>query len=582
MPNENTIPSDGAKTVVTATILSGGSPVSQIYHVLSVVISSEVNRIPSAVIVLSDGDTASQNFVISSDPVFEPGKDIEIQLGYSGSNDPVFKGIVIKHAIKSRKANSVLIVECRDKACKMTAACKSNYYKDMKDSDVMEQLIDNHGLDKDVTATQLQHKQMVQYNCTDWDFLLCRADANGLLCIAKEGKLSVAPPALSGASVLTVQYGATVHELDAAIDARLQFKSVKGSSWDYTDQELKDDVEASEPSMPAAGDIDGTALAAVLDENEFRLFHSGKIEEPELQQWVDAKMLKHRLAKIRGQVTIDGTAVVNPGQVIELKGVGSRFEGKLFVTAIRHQFENGNWLTSIQFGINPEWFAETFIVQQPQAGALLPAVEGLQVGVVTKLESDPDGEGRVQVRVPVIHKDDDGAWCRISSLDAGKDRGMFFMPEISDEVIVGFINNDPRHGVILGMLNSSKLPAAFTPGDDNHEKGYTSRSQMKMIFNDDKKSITIETPGGNKMIITEEDKKVHLEDQNGNILTMNEHGISIESIKDIKIKASGDVKIEGTNLNIKGSSQVKVEGGSGTEISSGGTTNVKGSMVNIN
>lgn len=452
----------------------------------------------------------------------------------------------------------------------------------MKDSDVMEQLIDNHGLDKDVTATQLQHKQMVQYNCTDWDFLLCRADANGLLCIAKEGKLSVAPPALSGASVLTVQYGATVHELDAAIDARLQFKSVKGSSWDYTDQELKDDVEASEPSMPAAGDIDGTALAAVLDENEFRLFHSGKIEEPELQQWVDAKMLKHRLAKIRGQVTIDGTAVVNPGQVIELKGVGSRFEGKLFVTAIRHQFENGNWLTSIQFGINPEWFAETFIVQQPQAGALLPAVEGLQVGVVTKLESDPDGEGRVQVRVPVIHKDDDGAWCRISSLDAGKDRGMFFMPEISDEVIVGFINNDPRHGVILGMLNSSKLPAAFTPGDDNHEKGYTSRSQMKMIFNDDKKSITIETPGGNKMIITEEDKKVHLEDQNGNILTMNEDGISIESIKDIKIKASGDVKIEGTNLNIKGSSQVKVDGGSGTEISSGGTTNVKGSMVNIN
>jgi len=106
--------------------------------------------------------------------------------------------------------------------------------------------------------------------------------------------------------------------------------------------------------------------------------------------------------------------------------------------------------------------------------------------------------------------------------------------------------------------------------------------QLIKQYYDDKKSITIETPGGNKMIITEEDKKVHLEDQNGNILTMNEDGINIESIKDIKIKASGDVKIEGTNLNIKGSSQVKVDGGSGTEISSGGTTNVKGSMVNIN
>ena len=84
------------------------------------------------------------------------------------------------------------------------------------------------------------------------------------------------------------------------------------------------------------------------------------------------------------------------------------------------------------------------------------------------------------------------------------------------------------------------------------------------------------------MIITEEDKKIHLEDQNGNKITMNEDGISIESSKDLKMKASGDVKIEGTNINIKGSAQTKVEGGSGAEVSSGGTTNVKGSMVNIN
>lgn len=582
MPTENTIPSAGAKTVITATILSGGTQISQTYHVLSVVVSNEVNRIPSATIILSDGDTATQNFAISSEAVFEPGKEIEIQLGYSGSNDSVFKGMVIKHAIKSRKANSVLIVECRDKVCKMTAACKSNYFKDMKDSDVIEQLIDNHGLDKDVQATQVQHKQMVQYNCTDWDFTLCRADANGLLCIAKEGKLIVKPPEFSGATVLTVQYGSTVHEMDAAIDARLQYKTIKGNTWNYTDQEFITDVEADEPSTPAAGDIDGPTLAAVLDEDAFKLYHSGKMEEPELQQWVNAMMMKHRLAKIRGQVTIDGTPAVNPGQIIELKGVGSRFEGKLFVTAVRHQFENGNWLTSIQFGINPEWFAQTYNVQQPQAGALLPAIEGLQVGVVTKLESDPDGEGRVLVRIPVIHKDDDGAWCRISSLDAGKDRGMFFMPEIDDEVIVGFINNDPRHGVVLGMLNSSKLPAALTPSDDNHEKGYTSRSKMKMIFNDDKKSINIETPGGNKIIITEDDKKIHIEDQNGNKLTMNSDGVKIESVKDIILKASGDVKAEGTNINVKGSAQTKVEGGSGAEISSGATTNIKGSMVNIN
>lgn len=583
MPNERTIPSDQPKTVVTSTILSGGTKIPETCRVLSVLVGKEVNRIPMASIVIADGDPAAQSFEVSNKPEFEPGKEIEIKLGYRSSEETVFKGIVVKHSIKTRKKNSLLIIECRDKAAKMTAACKSGYFKDTTDSDVMEQLIDAHGLEKDVEATTVQHKQLVQYNCSDWDFVVCRADAAGMLCMPNDGKLSVKKPDFSGATVLTVQYGATVHELDAEIDARLQYKSVKGSMWNYTDQELLSDVEAEEPSLPTAGNLDGSTLANVLGEEEFMLYHSGKIEELELQQWVNAKMMKHRLAKIRGQVKIDGTAAVKPGEIIELQGVGERFEGKLFVTAVRQQYENGNWQTNIQFGINPEWFAESFKLQQPMAGALLPGIEGLQVGIVTQLENDPDGEDRILVRVPVIHKDDEGAWCRVSSLDAGNERGMFFRPEINDEVIVGFINNDPRHGVVLGMLNSSSLPAHLTAADENHEKGYQSRSKMKLIFNDDKKSILIETPGGHKVMISEDEKKIHLEDMNGNKITMNEDGISIESIKEIKMKAGTDLKMEGgTNVNLKGGSQTKVEGGAGAEISSGGTTSVKGSIVNLN
>ena len=103
-----------------------------------------------------------------------------------------------------------------------------------------------------------------------------------------------------------------------------------------------------------------------------------------------------------------------------------------------------------------------------------------------------------------------------------------------------------------------------------------------MIFNDEKKILKIETPGGNKIIITEEDKAIKLEDQNGNKLTMNEDGIKLESIKDIILEATGDIKIEGVNAEIKGSAQMKVEGGSQAEYSSGGTTKLKGSMVQIN
>jgi len=582
MPNERNIPSDKPKSVVTHTIISGGTEVSKQYQLLSIIVNKEVNRIPMATLVYTDGELSKQSFELSGKADFEPGKEIEIKAGYSSDEKLLFKGIVIKHSIRVRNKNSVLIIECKDKAVKMTAACKNKYALDTKDSDIIEELIDTYGLDKDVAPTTVTHKQIVQYNCTDWDFMLCRADVNGLLCIPNDGKLSVAPPEFGGEAALTIQYGATVHNLDAEIDARLQYKSVKGSVWNYTDQELVKDTEAEDPGVPDAGNLTADALADVIGETEYRLFNSAKIEEPELQAWVNAAMMKNRLAKIRGKVTTDGTADVLPGQLIQLNGVGDRFEGKLFVTGIRHQITEGLWQTTFQFGINPEWFVQTYNVQQPMSGAMLPAIQGLHIGIVTQLESDPDGEDRILVKIPVINNDEDGIWCRVATLDAGDKRGTFFRPEISDEVIVGFINNDPRHAVVLGMLNSSAKPAPLTAADDNHEKGYVSRSEMKMIFNDDKKSFTLETPAGNKFIITEDEKKIHLEDQNGNKITMNEDGIKIESIKDIILKASNDIKAEGVNINIKGSAQTKVEGSSGAEVSSGGTTNVKGSIVNIN
>lgn len=583
MPNERLIPSDQPKSVATFTLLSGGAELPKTHQVLSIAVSREINRIPSAVLVIADGEPSKQSFDVSNKADFEPGREIEIKAGYRSDEQSLFKGVVVKHGIKVRKGGAVLIVECRDKAARMTVACKSRYFHDVKDSDLIEELIDAHGLDKDVAATSVEHKQVVQYNATDWDMALCRAEANGLLSFVKDGKVKLAKPDFSGATALTIQFGATVHDLDAEVDARLQPKAVKGVAWNPTDQELGDTVEAADPGVPAAGNLEPDSLAEVGGEEEYRLYHGGKLEDAEMQAWVDACLMKHRLAKIRGRVSIDGTSAVEPGQIIELTGVGDRFQGKLYVTAVRQNVEKGDWKTVLQFGVNPEWFAETYPVSRPAAGALLPPIQGLQAGVVTKLEGDPDGEERIQVRIPVIHKDDEGAWCRLGTLDAGNERGTFFRPEIDDEVVVGFLDNDPRHGVVLGMLHSSKFPSPEPASDDNHKKGYQSREKMRLVFDDEKKIVTLETPAGNKIVVSEDEKMIHLEDQNGNKLTLDPDGIKLESVKDIVFKAlSGDMKAEAMNVELKGSVGAKVGGSGGTELSLSGTANLKGPMVNIN
>jgi uncharacterized protein involved in type VI secretion and phage assembly len=228
---------------------------------------------------------------------------------------------------------------------------------------------------------------------------------------------------------------------------------------------------------------------------------------------------------------------------------------------------------------------------------MLPAIQGLQIGVVTDLENDPDSQDRIRVRLPIIDAGENGIWTRIACLDAGNNRGTFFRPEIGDEVIVGFLNNDPRHPVVLGMLNSSTKPAPLKAANKNDEKGYTSRSGMKMIFNDDEKSLKIETPAGKKVTISEKDGLIKIEDENNNKVTMDSSAISLESGADIKLKATGDLTIEAVNISLSpsssfsvsaGGASIKADSGSASlsapsvKVEGSGTATIKGGVVMIN
>lgn len=588
MSNESTIPTPASPDVCTATVLIDGQAIGSEFHILAITVSRELNRIPSASIVMMDGEASKATFAASNTEHFIPGKQIEIQLGYRAQNDSVFKGIILKHSIRLRKNGSQLILDCRDQAVKMTTGRYNRYFVEQKDSEIMESLIDQHGLDKAITATQVDLKQVVQYAASDWDFVLCRAEANGYVVKVEDGKISAAPPASQGSASLTVQYGTTLLELDAEIDARWQSPGIKASSWDAAEQSLVDS-EAADPGIAGAGNLSNDDLAAILGNDPLTLHHGGKLSEPELQAWADARLLKERLSKIRGRAKFMGIASLLPDQLLEVQGIGERFQGTLYVSGIRHQFAQGSWHTDAQLGLSAEPFAQTYDLRPLPAAGLLPAITGLHSGIVTALQDDPDGEDRIKVRLPIISADEDGIWARLATLDAGKDRGTYFRPEIDDEVIVGFLNDDPRHPVVLGMCHSSAKPAPEPASDDNHKKGYVSREKLKLSFDDEKKIITLETPGGNKLVLSDEDKGISLEDQNGNKFVMNDSGIQFQTDKEMSLKASQDLKLEGLNVEIKAQSNFKAEGSSSAEVSGASTsikgnatTVIKGGMVQIN
>ena len=566
----------------TFQLLVDGNEISDAYQVLSIDVRKSFNKIAGARILILDGDAATEDFVISNSDDFKPGNRIEIQAGYHSDNSTIFKGLIIRHGVKIRKNKpSYLVVEARDEAVKLTVGRKSAYFYESSDSDIIEQIAQSAGLETDVAATEAVHKEMVQHHVTDWDFIVSRAEMNGLLVSTDDNKLTAKAPDTSTAPVLSLVHGSTLMEFEADMDARTQVASIKSYAWSFTDQELSES-EAAAPNLQESGNISSDDLAGVIGLDEYRMIHSGQVSDEERQLWSDSRFIRSKLAKICGRAKFQGLADVKPGTMIELRGVGERFNGNVFVSGTRHQISSENWQTDVQFGFSDQWFYKNKDVAEMPASGLVPWIHGLQIGVVVKLEEDPDGEDRVQVRIPVIDNQDDGLWARVATLDAGENRGTFFRPEIGDEVILGFVNDDPRDPVILGMFNSSAKPAPVAASDDNHEKGYVSRSEIKILFDDDKVSLTIETPNGNKVVLSDDEGSIVLTDENSNSITMSSDGLSIESQADINIKASGDLNLEGTNTSIKASAQYKAEGSSGAEMSSGATAVLKGSLVQIN
>jgi uncharacterized protein involved in type VI secretion and phage assembly len=284
--------------------------------------------------------------------------------------------------------------------------------------------------------------------------------------------------------------------------------------------------------------------------------------------------------------------------LIELEGVGNRFKGKVFVSAVSHVISKGNWMTEVEFGMSPDWFAERRDLEAPPAAGLLPGVGGLQIGVVKKLDEDPEGQHKIQVTVPVLQAETDGVWARLANFYASDGIGGFFVPEIGDEVVLGFFNNDPSHPVILGSLYSSKRKPPYDITPDNFTKAIVTRSELKLAFDDEKKIVTVITPGNNKIVLNDDDKSITLQDQNNNKVELSTDGITLDSPKDIHISAKGkvtidavgevgisskaDVKTKGLNINNNANVGFVAKGSASAELSASGQTTVKGAMVMIN
>ncbi|RCU50557.1 type VI secretion system tip protein VgrG [Corallincola holothuriorum] len=580
-----TLPNTG--DLITFTLKSDGVALSADYEVEMLDIRRHANKIASATLVLIDGDPARATFAHSSAATLVPGAEIEILVGYNSRETSLFKGILLRQQLKvTENGTSRLKVECRDGAFVMAQAAKSRYFQQLSDSGLFDRLLSDYsGLTLTAVNTQFTHPEIVQFRQSDWELMLQRVELNGLYIATEDGTVRISEVA-DEVNPIAVRYGIDVIECDFQLDARNQFSEVTCHAWLPADQQMTS-ATGTPVNFSAPGNIPQQALAQAAGNQPMSQTTSGSFAIEQLQSASNALVARQQLAKVQGTVTVQGVAAFQIGSWVELQGFGERFNGTAWVGGLRHVVSRGNWLTTLQVGMSPQPQTEHCLMppttKSPFATASAAGfVSGLQIGVVTQLQDDPMGEERILVKLPSIDANHDGIWCRLATLDAGDQRGVVCRPEIGDEVVVGLFDNDPHSAVVLGSLHSSGKAPPIAACDDNHEKGWTTRSGIAFTIDDEKASVMVATPAGNSLTISDDQSTIVVEDQHGNKITMEQAGISLSSAKDLTLSASGDIKLEATGIDIAANGEANLSGQAGTKVESSANTVVKGSLVQIN
>jgi len=345
-----------------------------------------------------------------------------------------------------------------------------------------------------------------------------------------------------------LNYGADLMELSINLEpAPNRFKYITN---DYFTDSLHE-AKTQEISSKINGEHAFVSNKAdSLFPNETQIFVNS-YDDPSMKYRMDEQIRKQKLAQEANQIKVIGKSYntgVQIGSIIEIEGEESYY-GNYRVTKVTHDVNlNGHYENSF------EAIPESVSVYPKMSISAFPESKSQTAVVVNN--NDPEGLGRVQVQYPWQKPlGETTPFVRLSSTAAGAGQGFFMVPEIGDEVVVGYEGGNAESPIVQGSLyNASSVPESFKSGN-NHLKAIKTRSGNQVTLNDADGSVTIADPSGNTIVMG----------GNGEI-TINAPNKITFSSKDIAIEASNDLTVNAGN-NITSTAATNIKSSAGTNLS---------------
>jgi uncharacterized protein len=244
-----------------------------------------------------------------------------------------------------------ILAEDRFQDLRMTRRTRS--FSDVSDSDVFQQIANDHGLTANVNLNGPSHKVLVQVNQSDLAFLRERARALDAELWMDGTKLNAAARADRRGTPLELTLGKELRSFAALADLATQRTSVSANGWDVSAKEgLKQEADDSVIASELNGDTSGVSiLKSALGERKEALAHGVPMTSDESKAIAESyfKVCARRFVVGRG--VAETQSKLRVGAVIDLQKVGPLFTGKYYVVEARHRFDSVR-------GLRTEFIAE--------------------------------------------------------------------------------------------------------------------------------------------------------------------------------------------------------------------------------
>lgn len=477
---------------------------------------------------------------------------IEVKISFEKEMKTLFKGVVKSLDIEHENCNVVAKIECKDVALRLTQTSSEAENNNQPFGERLTTYTNDLQLSENLSGQSWSEEHITQNNtAVPWDYLIGFLDSIGMLVGLRNTEftgIDIVNPEITTAYM--AENGINVFAYTGRVDPERRRSMVTIQHWDIENQAVNTVTSQQEAT-------ENTHTVRIDQTN---------LQPATLQRIADTIIAKSKIASISGKVTTFGNLKAKIGEYISFNKVNPEIDKEtLLISVEEHLISNGCWKTEFTYGLESERsFTENTTTGVNNAHAQVGqsnTVNGLLIGIVTQIEEDPNNQFRIKVRIPMLSENGEGVWARLATMNAANNMGSYFIPSVNDEVILGCLGNNPDTPIILGSLYSSTRAMPFPITQDNFFKGFVTKEGTKIVIDDDKKSIELSTKKGNKLTISDDLKGFVIEDENSNKITLDDQGISIESFKDLNLKASGNIKIEGTQIAIEGSAKTDIKGG---------------------